>query len=238
MKNQKKQNSQQQSESYSLSKFIAHAGIASRRDATKLIKGGNVRVNGEIVREPGAKVDPDKDTILYRNKPVGVETEKYLYLVHKPVGVVSTTRKYKGQKNILDLVPSDTRLFPVGRLDKESEGLMLLTNDGAFANEMMHPRYQKDKEYEVWTNKPVDQKHLVRLKKGVELSEGIARVRRIRVIKPDHLNLLLTQGMNKQIRRTLQKLGYKVIRLKRIRVGNFRLGSIKPGRYKEIKMKS
>ena len=225
------------SDVYSLSKYLAHTGVASRRESTKIIKGGAVKVNGKIEREPGTKVDPNVDKIQYQNKDLNIITEKYLYLVHKPVGVVSTTRKYKGQKNVMDLVPSDVRLFPVGRLDKDSEGLMLLTNDGDFANEMMHPRYQKDKEYEVWTHKAVEPQHLIRLKKGIELSDGLARVRRVRIIKPNHLNLLLTQGMNKQIRRMLQKIGYKVIRLKRIRVGNFRLGNIQPGRFKAIKMK-
>jgi len=218
-----------------LNKFLANAGIASRRAVEQFILAGNVSVNGEIIRELGTKVDPEKDEVEYRGKKVEGSDEKTLILLNKPKGYVCTTRSFKDEKSIMDLIDLEQRVYPVGRLDKQSQGLVLLTNDGDLALKMSHPRYEKEKEYEVTVNKEITKDALDKLAKGVKIDVGITYPAKVRQTSDTSFNMIIHEGKNRQIRKMCSVLGYLVVKLKRIRINDIKLGNLKKGKYKIIK---
>jgi len=220
-----------------LQKIIAAAGITSRRAAEELILAGRVAVNGNVVTELGAKADPATDQITLDGAPVKPAETLYYVLLHKPAGYVTSLKDPQGRQLVTELVKDvNARLFPVGRLDYNSEGLLLLTNDGAWANRLMHPRHQVDKEYHVRVRGKVDQQQIKRLNDGIELEDGPVSGATVRLLKTDQnndwLSVTIREGRNRQVRRMCAAAGLSVVRLRRIRYGNLTLGGLKPGEYR------
>ena len=221
-----------------LQKVLAAAGIGSRRQCEELIQAGRVEVNGRTVTELGFRVDPEGQEIRVDGQAIG-RPERVYYAVNKPPGVVSTSRDPSGRPRVVDLVPrARERLFPVGRLDLYSAGLILLTNDGELANRLTHPRYGVQKQYRALVAGQPSPEVLAQLKRGVRLAEGIARVDEIRVHvkrgKSTLLEITLSEGRNREIRRILARVGHKVLELLRTRVGPISLGKLPPGAYRRL----
>jgi len=217
-----------------LQKFIAEAGIVSRRKAEEFIEQGRVKVNGEVVTRLGTKVNPSKDKVQVNGKLVRPASIKVYLKIYKPCGVVSSCRGYK-EKTILDFVRHlPYRLFPVGRLDKESEGLMILTNDGEFANKMMHPRYGHEKEYIVETKLTINNEQLTKLKKGIILDGKRTLPAKVKKLDPREFSIVLREGKKRQIRRMVEAVGNRAVQLKRIRIQNVELGKLEPGEFEYL----
>lgn len=215
-----------------LQKFIAQSGICSRRHAEELIVNGKVMVNDRTIKKLGTQVDPHKDTIKAHGKIVKPEEKKLYIIFHKPKGYETTSAKVK--KSIFDLIKTRERVFPVGRLDKDSSGLLILTNDGEYANKMMHPRYEHEKEYLVDIAHPLKLEELKRLERGVLILGKKTSPAKIRVLSPRRLSIVIHEGMNRQIRRMLEAVNNQVVELKRVRVGGIKLGKLKEGEWKEF----
>ena len=217
-----------------LQKVLAHAGVASRRAAEELIQGGRVTVNGEVVRTLGARVDPTRDHLAVDGRRVAAEKDHAYYLLHKPVGYVSTARDERGRPTVVDLVRTRRRLYPVGRLDVDSEGLLLLTDDGSLAERLTHPRYGVEKEYHVLVRGEPTPDSLGRLRQGIELEEGRTAPAGVRVLEQAEgytwLSVVLRQGWKRQVRRMLMAIGHPVQRLIRVRIGALHLGDLPPAR--------
>lgn len=200
-----------------LQKFIAECGVASRRQAEKLIISGNVRVNGKTIRQLGTKIDPAKDKVIVAGKSLKQKEEKIYIKLNKPYGFLSSCRKYPGEKNILDLIKNvPYRLYPVGRLDKDSEGLIILTNDGELANRLMHPRYQHEKEYEVIVRFQISNDKIVQLSRGIVMNGKKTLPCKIKITGDKRYNIILREGRKRQIRRMLERVGNRVTSLKRV----------------------
>ncbi|MDX1476286.1 MAG: pseudouridine synthase [Saprospiraceae bacterium] len=203
-----------------LNKYIAHCGIASRRKAGELIQQGHVRVDGEVVREIGFRVMPGQQ-VTYQGKPVKPVSEMVYLLLNKPKDYLTTTSDDRGRKTVLDLIKRDVtqRVYPVGRLDRMSTGLLLLTNDGELAQKLAHPSYEIKKIYHVVLDKPVKPEHLEMLRTGVELEDGLARADAISHVqgkKQNEVGIELHSGKNRIIRRMFTHLGYRVQKLDRV----------------------
>jgi len=233
-----------------LQKVLAHAGIASRRKCEKLILQGRVRVNGQVVTQLGTKVDPGQDAIEVDGQPIAPEEKVYI-LLHKPRGYLSDTRDFRGRSSALGLVPSRKRLYPVGRLDAESEGLLLLTNDGELAHRLTHPRYENEKEYLALVVGRPTEATLRRMRKGVKRDGEILRadaVQRLERLGPQAqihgwkeapkgmvwLRITLHVGKKRHIRRMCAALGYSVRRLIRVRIGPLELGDLPVGEWRYL----
>lgn len=215
-----------------LQKFIADCGIASRRRAEELIVNGKVEVNGRTIRELGTKVDPSNDKVKVLGKAIELQKKKIYIALHKPKGYETTAAKQKN--TIFDLIKIKERVFPVGRLDKESSGLLILTNDGEYANKMMHPRYEHEKEYIVDIASPLAASSLSKLREGVVILGKKTSPTKITVLSPRRLSIVIHEGMNRQIRRMLEVVDNSVLELKRIRVGGIKLGNLKAGEWKVL----
>jgi 23S rRNA pseudouridine2605 synthase len=217
-----------------LQKVLAHAGVASRRAAEELVRAGRVSVNDQIVRAMGIQIDTARDTVAVDGRPVPPVVRAHYVVLHKPPGYVSTARDERGRQTVLDLVRSVSRLYPVGRLDADSEGLVLLTDDGDLAHRLTHPRFGVEKEYHVLVRGHPGRSVLDQLETGVDLREGRAAAHSAHVLRrqgPDTwLMLVLRQGWKRQIRRMCGMLGYPVERLVRVRIGPLQLGNLAPGR--------
>lgn len=220
-------------ESIRINKYLSQAGVCSRRQADAYVEQGKVTIDGETAVS-GTKVFPGQ-TVLFCGKPVEVEEDLVFLAFHKPKGIVCTSSKIE-KDNIIDYINYPTRIYPVGRLDKESQGLILLTNDGEAANQIMKARNYHEKEYEVKVNKRITREFLEGMRKPVPLDEINAVTRRCKVTKegPDTFRIILTQGLNRQIRRMCEYFGYRVVKLKRVRVMNIHLGDLKEGDYREL----
>ena len=208
-----------------LNRFLAAAGVGSRRHCDELIAAGRVTINGRVCTDfsyqPAAT-----DHVKVGSKMVRAERQLHIML-HKPAGFVSTRSDPNARDTIFDLLPPNMpRLFNVGRLDAQSEGLLLLTNDGDLAQRLMHPRHKVDKEYEVTLDKPWDPELAKKLLKGVMLDGQRARLERVYPVKPMYLRVVLRQGINRQIRRMFYEIGYEVKKLVRTRIGHLRLGDL------------
>lgn len=217
-----------------LQKFLAECGVASRRKAEQMIARGDVSVNGVVIRTMGVTVDPETDRVDVKGEPVGKRQTLVYYMVNKPRGILSAASDATGRKTVVSLVPSDIRVYPVGRLDLDSEGMLILTNDGDLAYEIMHPKFAREKEYRVTVNRPLTEKDLGALERGVRLTEGVAHARSVILVKPNCVKMVLTQGWKRQIRRMFEERGYTVTRLVRIRVGRLTLGTLLSGSYRKL----
>ena len=217
-----------------LGKFLATAGVASRRASEEIIRAGRVTVAGATVTDPARDVDEHSE-VAVDGQPLRVTTRRIVYMVNKPPGVVSTARDPQGRPTVVSLVPSDTRLYPVGRLDADSTGLILLTNDGDLAHRLTHPRFEVPKTYRaVVARGPVGQATLRALRRGVRLEDGMTAPARARVLAPDVIELTITEGRKRQVRRMCQAVGHRVRSLERVSFGSLKLGELKPGRYRQL----
>lgn len=220
-----------------LNKYLAHAGVGSRRQCDELIRAGRVRVDGQTVRELGTRVGPDQE-VSVDEQPV--RTERHVYwLVNKPKGYLCTNHDPAGRPLAINLVPKvSQRVYTVGRLDEESEGLLLLTNDGDLANRLMHPRYGVDKTYLVQVAGQPTQTDLGKLVKGIFLSEGRVKAKRVKRLRSQGnstwMQIVLAEGKNREIRRMLARLEHKVLNLRRIAIGPVKLGGLKPGKSRPL----
>jgi 23S rRNA pseudouridine2605 synthase len=213
-----------------LNRYLAAAGLGSRRGCEQLIRDGKVTVNGEVCLDLATTV-AEGDSVKVNNKLIRQEKHFYVAL-NKPPGYVCTASDELGRRTIFELLPKNwPRLFNIGRLDKETEGLLILTNDGDLALRLTHPRYKIDKEYEVILDKPFDLAHREKLLRGVFIEGGRARAESVRHLGPNHLKMVLRQGLKRQIRLMMYDLGYEVKRLMRTRIGRLRL-DIHPGEWR------
>jgi 23S rRNA pseudouridine2605 synthase len=216
-----------------LQKFLSQAGYCSRREGERLIQAGQVSVNGEVVRILGSKIDPEKDRVVVNGEPIQEAPEHIYIVLHKPRGVV-TSCDHPGEKVVLDLIDIEERVYPVGRLDKDSEGLLLLTNDGRLHHRMSHPSFNHEKEYEVIVDKPLSNKELQTLERGVPVLGRKTRAANIQRLSSKRFRIVLKEGRNRQIRRMLQHLGHNVVRLKRVRMANVRLDRLEKGAWRYL----
>ncbi len=215
-----------------LQKFLARAGVASRRKAEALIAAGAVTVNGQPAIL-GMKVGPD-DEVRLDGGLIKAKTKNVTYALYKPVAVLSTVSDDRGRKTVMDLVPRVAGLHPVGRLDYDSEGLLLLSTDGDLTLRLTHPRYQHEKEYRAWCKEgEISPSTGRRLKEGVQLEDGTARALALRPA-PQGCVIVIAEGRNRQVRRMLAAVGYTVTRLKRTRIAALKLRDLKPGQYREL----
>ncbi|MDU9050199.1 MAG: pseudouridine synthase [Candidatus Electrothrix sp. Rat3] len=219
-----------------IQKIIAHAGICSRRKAEEYIAQGRVKVDGKTITQPGLKVDPEQVLITVDGKPLREEKKIYI-LLHKPRGYVTTMSDPQGRPIVTDLLPEiQERLFPVGRLDLDSEGALLLTNDGALANQVLHPRFEVNKTYEATVRDLPKQSDLQRLEQGIVLDGKKTWPARLRVLKKKKdaavLEIIIHEGKKRQVRKMFQAVGHPVIRLKRTAYGRLRLENLQEGRYR------
>ncbi len=216
-----------------LQKVLAARGWGSRRVCEELIAGGRVQVNGEVA-VLGRRVDVEVDRVTVDGAPVGVHPELVYYLLNKPPGAVTTAKDTHGRRTVVDLVPSEPRVFPVGRLDAESEGLLILTNDGDLAHALTHPSHGVDKEYLVHVDGVVDAGGLRRLRDGVELEDGITAPARVSQPTAGVLRITIHEGRNRQIRRMCAAIGRPVRRLVRVRIGPLRDAHLAPGAWRAL----
>lgn len=224
-----------------LQKVIANCGIASRRKAEQLILDGRVKVNDCIVYELGSKVD-EKDIIKVDDIVIG-KTEKVYYLLNKPRGVISSSQDDKGRKTVVDLINTDVRIYPVGRLDYDTTGVLLLTNDGEFSNILMHPQYEIDKVYIAKIRGIIKGENINQLKKGVIIDERKVKATRVKLRKTDTktntsiVEIVIHEGHNHQVKKMFAAVGFDVLKLKRERVGIFDLTGLKSGEYRKLTIK-
>lgn len=229
-----------------LQKYIARCGVTSRRKAEELITSGRVEVNGKKVDRTVVFVDPQKDIVKVDDKLIGPPSKFTYYAVYKPRGYVSTVADPHAKKKVIDLVPDEPRVFPVGRLDRDSEGLMLLTNDGDLALKLTHPRYNHEKEYEVWVkyHRQLNRETVLKM-----IEEIIAKSPRIEnwTTLPEieivevrgnraQLRFILKEGKKRQIRQMASMVGFDVKELKRTRINKLKLNSLKPGEFRRVKL--
>jgi 23S rRNA pseudouridine2605 synthase len=221
-----------------LNKFLAHAGVGSRRHCEDLIRAGRVSIDGEVVRELGTRIDPENQKVAVDGQPLKQERPVY-WLVHKPPGYLCTNHDPAGRPLAIELVPHvPQRVYTVGRLDEDSEGLLLLTNDGDLAFRLMHPRFGVEKTYLVQVAGKPTTEDIKRLLQGVWLSDGHVRARRVKRLRSQGestwMEIVLSEGKNREIRRMLARLGHKVIRLRRTAIGPVRL-DLRPGKSRPLK---
>lgn len=215
-----------------INKYLAGAGIASRRKAEELIKRGSVFVNGEKVTNLATDIKIDKDKVTINGEEVALSDKKY-YLLNKPKGYTVTKSDPHAKKTIFELFPSDPSLFSVGRLDRDTTGLLLVTNDGDFAQNLIHPSKRIEKEYLVTTKEPVTDSELVKLKGKIVLEDGLVKAKKVEQIGLNKLRLVITMGKKRVVRRMIGAVGNKVIALERTRIGRIRL-DVPLSKYREL----
>jgi 23S rRNA pseudouridine2605 synthase len=215
-----------------LAKYLAHGGVASRRAAEGLIEKGRVTVGGEVVRDPALDVDATSD-VAVDGSPVGVERTE-AWAVNKPAGVVSTASEPGSRRAVVQLVATDARLYPVGRLDADSTGLILLTNDGALANHLTHPRYEVPKTYVIKLREAPSEGDLTRLRGGVVLEDGKTAPAEVGRLGEKELAVTLREGRKRQVKRMAEAVGNKVVSLRRVRIGSLELGSLPEGESRRL----
>lgn len=221
-----------------LQKFIAMCGVASRRASEKLIADGRVKVNGIIVAEMGVKVDPEKDIILVNNKKIRLEQKKVYLLLNKPLGVITSVSDDLHRTTVVDLVNIPERIYPVGRLDYNTTGAIILTNDGDVAYKLTHPSRGVWKKYLVEIEGYISDEQISKLKKGVVLEEGKTAPARLKLIfrtkQKSKVELSIHEGKNRQIRRMFETLNRKILKLKRLEVGSIKLGNLREGEWRYL----
>ena len=220
-----------------LQRALARAGFGSRRSSEDLISEGRVKVNGATATL-GDRVDPARDEVRVDGRRISVDPGLRYLVLNKPRGVTTTMRDPHAARDLTRLIPPGPRVFPVGRLDRDTEGLLLLTNDGALAHRLTHPRYGVEKEYLAEVNGVPSGRRLTRLRRGVELTDGVARAVEVRpaggVRERASLRVVMVEGRKREVRRMLEAVGLPVLRLVRVRVGPIRLGRLRPGEVREL----
>lgn len=216
-----------------LQKYMAECGVASRRKCEELISQGRVAVNGVTVNTQGCQIDPQKDRVEVDGREIGLEEEKVYLMLHKPTGVVTTVSDQFGRRNVLELVDCPYRLFPVGRLDYDTQGLLLLTNDGEFAYQLTHPKYVIDKCYLATVKGIPDESDLEQLRTGVVIDGKKTAPAKAEADK-NQVYLTIHEGRNRQVRKMLDAVGHPVLKLKRISVGGVLLGDLPVGHWRPL----
>ena len=216
-----------------LQKVLAQAGLGSRRTCEELIERRRVRVNGEVA-VLGRRVDPEVDVVEVNGAQIGVKPGLVHYLLHKPVGVITTALDPQGRPTVVELVPAEPRVFPVGRLDSDSEGLLLLTNDGDLTHRLTHPSFGIDKEYLVEVEGTPTRGALSRLRDGIDLDDGRTAPAKVAQLDARLLRITIHEGRNRQIRRMCDAIGHPVLRLVRTRIGPLTDRTLKPGEWRAL----
>ena len=214
-----------------INKYLSQAGICSRRQADTYVEEGRVEVDGEVAVS-GTKVLPGQ-SVTFDGKPVKIQEDLIFLAFHKPRGIVCTASKEE-KDNIIDYINYPTRIYPVGRLDKDSEGLLLMTNEGELVNRILRARYGHEKEYLVTVDKPIDSEFVRKMSAGVKILDTVTRPCEVEKTGKMSFRIILTQGLNRQIRRMCEALGYQVQTLKRVRMLNITLDGLKTGEYREV----
>ncbi len=214
-----------------LNKYIASCGICSRRAADKLIESGKVSINNKIEKELGFKVKEDSDVVCVDGKKIEKSNKKIYILLNKPKGYVTTSKEQFNRKCVLDLIKEKIRVFPVGRLDMNTEGLLLLTNDGDFANKVIHPKNEIEKTYIVTTNKKITYEDINILTQGVDIGDYITKPAKVKLIDEYNFEIKITEGKNRQIRRMCLAVNIFIKNLKRVSIGKLTLGNLPLGKY-------
>ncbi|MEZ4087351.1 MAG: pseudouridine synthase [Candidatus Gracilibacteria bacterium] len=217
-----------------INKFIAESGVCSRREADRLIQAGKVSINGKKA-ELGATVS-EEDTITVNGKPVKIQNQKIYIAFHKPFGVITTTDK-NSENTVMDYIDLKTRVYPIGRLDVHSSGLLLLTNDGDIVNRILKSKHKLEKEYFVTLNKSITDEHVQKMCDGIDLDGQTTLPAKVSKINNRQIRMILIQGMNRQIRRMCEKLGYEIKILKRVRVGTITLEGLPRGKWRHLTKK-
>lgn len=214
--------------------FLSHSGVCSRRRALELVQSGRVRVNGLVIREPSHAIDGDKDTVTLNNQRVSLKEKQYI-LINKPKGVTTTKKDHFAEKTIMDILPEKFRhLFPVGRLDRDTTGLLILTNDGDFSYGLTHPSFNIDKVYLAVLDKPLSEGHRKQLQNGVEIDNELTAPCKISILEDKKAEITIHEGRKRQVRKMFALLGYRVLDLRRVRFGNLSLGDLKIGHWRKI----
>jgi len=218
-----------------LNKFIAQAGVCSRRKADELIQNGQIRVNGRIIKELGTIIDENNDEVQIGQRKLDLSSGKVYYALNKPVGYIASATSAQG-KSVMELLRAvKERIYPVGRLDKDSRGLIILTNDGDFAYQLTQAKFGFEKEYEVMLDRPLLAKDKKIFERGIILDGKELHPVKVVSQNGNRINLILKEGVNRQIRRMAEKQGYDVLDLKRIRIAKLKLGNLKEGGYIHIR---
>lgn len=224
-----------------LQKFLAEAGIASRRNAEKYIQEGKVRVNGELITELGTKIDPENDEVLFEGKKVKLQEEKVYILLNKPIGYVTTAKDQFGRDTVLNLVKVKQRVVPVGRLDMYTSGALILSNDGDFVYRVTHPKHQIDKTYTVTVKDNVSKEELELLRSGMVIDGYKTSGAKVKIIKEDkeknitRLEIIIHEGRNRQVRKMCESIGKKVLALHRSKIGNISVKDLKIGTWRYLR---
>lgn len=224
-----------------LQKILANAGVASRRKCEELIKAGKVQVNDEVVTTLGVKADPSVDVITVNGKAISVSSDKIVLAFYKPKGVITSTSDPEGRKTVMDFIKGvGARVYPIGRLDYDTEGLLLLTNDGELANMLMHPRHHVEKTYHATVKGIPHGDKLEQLKKGIKLEDGFTQPAAVEYHDVDlerniaTISMTIHEGRNRQVRRMFEAIGHPVIKLKRVKFGNITLQGIARGKHRVL----
>jgi pseudouridine synthase len=227
-----------ETEGLRINKALSAAGLGSRRAVEELVKAGRVAINGEVLREMGRRVDPASDRVEVDGSRVVLDQRLRYWMLNKPLGVVSTADDPQGRPTVVEMVPEEPRVYPVGRLDRDSEGLVLLTNDGELANRVTHPRYGVQKRYLAEVER-LPASAVARVQQGVELDDGLARAERARVVagsgRRRMMEVVMVEGRKREVRRMLEAVGAPVRRLVRTAIGPLRLTGLAPGEYRALR---
>lgn len=222
-----------------LNRFLANAGIDARRKIGNFLEQNNIQVNNIRVTEPGVRINPEKDVVLVNGKKIKPQSNDFVYyLLNKPKGVISSVSDEHGRKTVIDLIPTKERIYPVGRLDAETTGALLLTNDGELTNRLTHPKYHIDKTYLCLVPGKVSISQKSQLEKGVSLKDGLTSPSQVELIDEKNnrttFNITIHEGKNHQVRRMLSKVGLELIELKRVSIGDLKLGELAYGSYRAL----
>jgi pseudouridine synthase len=218
-----------------LNKYIAEKGIASRRKADELIANGKVKVNGKVAKELGVKVDEEKDKVEIANEVIEANKDLVYLMLNKPAGYTTSSSPTPDAKEIvMDLIPSKPRVFPVGRLDKATTGLLILTNDGVLAYRLTHPKFECEKEYEADLDDALTPERIRKIEAGVKLEGKTTKPTQVKILGEKKASVILTEGKNRQVRKIFGKVGCEVVKLKRIRVKQLTLGNLAIGKWRKL----
>lgn len=225
-----------------LQKYMARCGVASRRKCEEIILSGEVKINDNIVSELGVKINPEKDTVTYKGNIIKPEENKLYIMLNKPEGYITSVKDEKGRKTILDLVKVEERIYPIGRLDYDSSGLILLTNDGDIYNKIIHPRVNIGKKYIATCRGEFSKEEIKRFESGIDIGGYITADAKMTLLDIEKKNnsvnsvveIIIHEGKNRQIRRMCEALGHEVLSLKRVEVGNIKLGYLKKGQWRDL----
>ncbi len=218
-----------------LNKYLASCGVGSRRKCDTLIMEGYVKINGKIEKNPATRVDPGKDKVQFSGKIMYPERKKVYIILFKPYGVITSVKDEKGRKTVMDLIKEKNRVYPVGRLDRDSAGLILLTNDGELSHRLMHPSHKVKKSYLVLIDRTMTNEDMQHFASGVVIDRKITAPAEIKRDEGNWLLVTIREGRNRQIRKMMEKLGYEVKKLIRIQFAGLNLNGLSPGEYRHLK---